>query len=93
MNDSTYLLLSSLAVESLRKANLIKALAINLNLARPDKDPGFFLSSSRCLLSVGQAMLPLPTHTYLLCKGTAIVAKGVAKTMHALTDITAVSCV
>ena len=49
VNDSTYLLLSSLATESLRKANIIKALAINLNLARPDKDPGSFVSASHCL--------------------------------------------
>lgn len=48
VNESTYLLLSSLAVESLRKANIIKALAINLNLARPDKDPGSFV----CLVPV-----------------------------------------
>lgn len=44
VNDSTYLLLSSLAVQSLRKANIIKALAINLNLARPEKPPGSFVS-------------------------------------------------
>ncbi|KAL3161982.1 hypothetical protein ABBQ38_009060 [Trebouxia sp. C0009 RCD-2024] len=42
VNDSTYLLLSSLAVQSLRKANIIKALALNLNLARPEKPPGSF---------------------------------------------------
>lgn len=46
VNDSTYLLLSSLAVQSLRKANIIKALAINLNLARPEKPPGSFVSPS-----------------------------------------------
>lgn len=44
VNDSTYLLLSSLAVQSLKKANIIKALAINLNLARPEKPPGSFVS-------------------------------------------------
>ena len=44
VNDSTYLLLSNLSVEALRKANLIKALAVNLHLARPDKDPGTFVS-------------------------------------------------
>ena len=49
VNDSTYLLLSSLAEQSLRKANIIKALAINLNLARPEKPPGSFVSpSSEC---------------------------------------------
>ncbi|KAL0052476.1 hypothetical protein WJX82_002806 [Trebouxia sp. C0006] len=42
VNDATYLLLSSLSVEALRKANIIKALAMNLHLARPDKDPGSF---------------------------------------------------
>ena len=44
VNDSTYLLLSSLAMQSLRKANIIKALALNLNLARPEKPPGSFVS-------------------------------------------------
>ena len=44
VNDSTYLLLSSLAVQSLRKANIIKALAINLNLACPEKPPGSFVN-------------------------------------------------
>ena len=45
INDSTYLLLSSLSVQTLRTANIIKALAINFHLARPDKDPGSFVSS------------------------------------------------
>lgn len=45
VNDSTYLLLSNLSTEALRKANIIKALAINLHLARPDKDPGSFVGT------------------------------------------------
>ncbi len=53
VNDATYLLLSSLSVEALRKANIIKALAMNLHLARPDKDPGSFVSTkSADLLAV-----------------------------------------
>ena len=59
VNDSTYLLLSSLAVESFRKANIIKALAINFNLARPDKDPGSFVSpfASRLATAMSVPML------------------------------------
>ena len=42
VNDSTYLLLSSLWVEALRKANITKTLAVNLHLVHPNKDPGIF---------------------------------------------------
>ena len=44
VNDSTYLLLNSLSAQATRAANIIKAVAINFKLARPDKDPGSFVS-------------------------------------------------
>lgn len=45
VNDSTYLLLNSLSPQATRTANIIKAMAINFKLARPDKDPGSFVRS------------------------------------------------
>ncbi len=75
VNDATYLLLSSLSVEALRKANIIKALAMNLHLARPDKDPGSFVSSKSvwlCIVSLGTLLQFLMSSAHCLSAGRGV---------------------
>lgn len=75
VNDATYLLLSSLSVEALRKANIIKALAMNLHLARPDKDPGSFVSTKSaclCIFLLGNSLQLLVSNAHHLSAGCGI---------------------